>query len=81
MNQEIREMFNMVIEEMGRMEDRINRRFDALEARMDKLEARMEAMQHEINANRLEKDTLVIMEKRISRLERTVGLDAIAAGV
>ncbi len=78
MNQEMRDMVNMIIDEMARMEERINKRsdarYEALGKRMDQFDARLEALWHEVNANRLEKDTLVIMDKRITRLEQLAGV-------
>lgn len=48
MDKETREMFNAILEEMGRMEDRINKRmdnrFDGVNSRFDKIEARLEIM-------------------------------------
>lgn len=68
MDNETREMFNAILDEMGRMEDRINKRmddrFDSVNNRFDKLETRMEIMQHEINACKLEHD-----ETRAKRYE------------
>ena len=49
MDKETREMFNAILEEMGRMEDRINKRFDTVDDRFDKIEARMEIMQHNLH--------------------------------
>ena len=78
MNQEMRDMVNMIIDEMARMEERINKRsdarYEALGKRMGQFDARLEALWHEVNANRLEKDTLVIMDKRITRLEQLAGV-------
>ncbi len=54
MDKEMKDMFNLMLEEMARMEGRINKCFDSrftgLEARLDRMEQRMELMQHEINA-------------------------------
>lgn len=49
MDNETRAMFNTIIEEMGRMEDRINKRFDAVDNRFDKLESCLEIMQHNLH--------------------------------
>ena len=43
MNEEIKMMVNAIMEEMGKMEDRINYRFDKIEQRLDMI-------QHEVNA-------------------------------
>lgn len=87
MDKETKDMFNMILEEMARMEERINRRFDnrftGIEARLDRMDQRMELMQHEINACKLEKGVIELLfqkndefEKRISRLEQKQGLPA-----
>ena len=56
MDDEIKMMLNTILEEMGRIEERTNKRFD-------KIEARLESMQHEINACKLEKDTISLLIK------------------
>ncbi len=58
MDDEIKMMLNAILEEMGRVEERTNKRFD-------KIENRLESMQHEINACKLEKDTISILIKKI----------------
>lgn len=47
MNDEMKMMVNAIIDEIGRAEDRANRRFDKLEERLD-------AIQHDVYACRLE---------------------------
>lgn len=85
MDKEMKDMFNLMLEEMARMEGRINKCFDSrftgLEARLDRMEQRMELMQHEINACKLEKGAIELLlkknddfEERISRLEQREGL-------
>ncbi len=58
MNNEMKMMVNVIIDEMGRMEGRINKRFEILENRFNDIENRMESMWHDINACKLEKGTL-----------------------
>lgn len=48
MDSETKMMFNAILEEMERMEERINKRFDKVDERFDKIENRLEMMQHEI---------------------------------
>lgn len=54
MDVEIKMMLNAVIEEMGQMEERINKRmdkrFDETDERFNIIENQLEIMQHEINA-------------------------------
>ena len=51
MDDEIKTMLNAIIDEMGRMEDRIDKRFD-------KIDNQLEIMQHEINACKLERESI-----------------------
>ena len=81
MDQKMKEMCNMIIDEMARMEERIYKRFDShegrlgrIEERLDRMDQQLDAIWHEVNANRLEKDTLVIMDRRITRLEQQAGV-------
>ena len=55
MDDEIKMMPNTILDEMGRMEDRINKRMDK---RFDKIENQLEVMQHEINACKPEKESI-----------------------
>lgn len=50
MDNEMKMMFNSVLEEMSRIEERTNKRFD-------KIDTRLETMQHEANACKLERKT------------------------
>ena len=43
MDDEMKMMFNTILEEMGRIEDRTNERFD-------QMEGRLESIQHEVSA-------------------------------
>lgn len=49
MSEEMKSMFNTIIEEMGRMETRINKRmderFDKIKQRLDKIEKRIEELE------------------------------------
>lgn len=62
MDKETKMMFNSIIEEMERMENRISKkmdkRFDAVDKHFDEIESRLEIMQHEINACKLERETI-----------------------
>lgn len=53
MNKEMKLFVNTIIDEMGRMEERINKRmderFETIGKRFDKLDQRLESMQHDIN--------------------------------
>ena len=72
---------NGLVDEMGRMESRINARFEKVDERFDRIEARLDSMQHEINACKLESDTVNLLIKisdqheiRIDRLEKKNGI-------
>lgn len=65
MTEEMKRMVNTILEEMDRMENRINRRFERIEVRLD-------SMQHEINACKLERDSVSLMIKRIDQLEARI---------
>lgn len=56
MDNEIKGMLNAIMDEMGRMEERLN-------SGMDKIENRLEIMQHEINACKLERETMGLLIK------------------
>lgn len=63
MTEEMKMMENTILEEMERMENRINRRFE-------RIEERLESMQHEINACKLERDSVSLLIKRVDQLEK-----------
>ena len=69
MDNEMKMMFNTILEEMGRTEERIYARMDS---RFDKIEVRLEPMQHEINACKLERESLGLLIKKIDQLERRI---------
>ena len=76
MDKETREMFNAILVEMGRMEDRINKRmdnrFDGVNSRFDKIEARLEIMQHEINACKLDHETISLLIKKVDQHDQRI---------
>lgn len=65
MTEEMKMMVNTILEEMERMENRINRRFERIEERLD-------SMQHEINACKLERDSISLLIKRMDQLEERI---------
>ncbi len=65
MDNEMKMMFNTILEEMGNMEERTNKRFD-------KIENQLEIMQHEINACKLERESIGLLIKKIDQLERRI---------
>lgn len=76
MDRETREMFNAVLEEMSRMEERMEKRmderFDAVDRRFERLENRMELLHHEVNACKLEQESVGMLIKHIDKLEEKV---------
>lgn len=69
MNEEMKVMVNTLIDEMGRMEDRINKKMDE---RFDKIETCLESMQHEINLCKLERDSIGLLIKKIDQPEKRI---------
>lgn len=65
MNDESKMMFNAIIEEIGRIEDKMNAWFDKVDTRFDKVELKLDSMQREINACKLERGTLEILLREI----------------
>ena len=57
MNQETKVMFGMILDELGKMKERVDKRFDMVDQRFDKIEKKLETMQHEINACKMERQT------------------------
>ena len=70
MDDEIKMMLNTILDEIGRIEDRINKRFDAVDGRFDKIEARSETIQREVNACKLERESIGLLIKKIDQLEK-----------
>ena len=64
MTKEMKWMVNTILEEMERMENRI-RRFEGIEDRL-------ESMQHEINACKLERDSVSLLIGKVDQLERRI---------
>lgn len=69
MTEEMKLMVNTILEEMERMENRINKRMDR---RFERIEERLDSMQHEINACKLERDSVSLLIKRMDQLEACI---------
>ena len=65
MDKETKMMLNAILEEIGNVEERTNKRFD-------KIDAQLEAMQHEINACKLERESIGLLIKKIDQLETRI---------
>ncbi len=48
MDKETKMMVNAIVEEIWKMEKRINKRFEQINKRLDKIDTYLESMQHEI---------------------------------
>ena len=70
MDSEVKMMLNTILEEMGRVEERTNKRFDAVDKRLDRVQNELESMHHEINACKLEKDTISLLIKKTDQPEK-----------
>lgn len=68
MTEELKTAVNTIIDEMGRMEERMNKRmdecFEQVDKHFDKMEFRLESMQHEISACKLERDSVGLLLKK-----------------
>lgn len=53
MDSEVKMTFNTILEEMGCVEERTNKRFDAVDKRLDRIQNEPESMHHEFNACKL----------------------------
>ena len=65
MTKEMKWIVTNILEDMERMENRINRRFEGIEDRL-------ESMQHEINACKLERDSVSLLIGKVDQLERRI---------
>jgi len=81
MDKETRKMFNMVIEAMDQMEQRINRRFDKMEKEMatkEELRNVYESLHHEINGVKLNTEALDMrmeyVEKKLDSVDNRLGI-------
>ena len=63
MDDEIKMMLNAIIDEIGRTEERTNKRFD-------KIEVELEILHHEVNACKLERESIGLLIKKIEELEK-----------
>ena len=64
MNEEMRKMFNAILEEIGRVEEKMDGYLERLE---------MEVLHHEVNACKLESDAVGLLIRRMDQLEQQVG--------
>ena len=65
MDNETKLMLNAILEEIGRIDERANKRFD-------KIDARLESLQHEVNACRLERESIGLLIRKIDQLESRI---------
>ena len=65
MDNETKMMLNAILEEIGNVEARTNKRFD-------KIDAKLEAMRHEVNACKLERESVGLLIKKIDQLESRI---------
>ena len=69
MDKEMKMMFNAVLEEIARVEKKMDERFDEMDRRFQKVYHDMELLYHEVNACKLEKDTISILMRRMDQYE------------
>lgn len=65
MDSEMKMMFNTIIEELGNIEERTGKRFN-------KIENELELLHHEVNACKLERESISLLIKKIDQLERRI---------
>lgn len=66
MNEEMRKMFNAILEEIGRVEEK-------MDGYLERLEMEVEVLHHEVNACKLESDAVGLLIRRMDQLEQQVG--------
>lgn len=71
MSKEAKELFNALVEELGKTEERINQKFNRLEEKFDK---RLMNLQHEVNALKLEYTTNQVIVDEVSMLKHRVDI-------
>ena len=65
MEKEKKMMLNAILEEIAHVDERVNKRFDKVEAQLDSL-------QHEVNACKLERESIGLLIKKIDQLESRI---------
>ena len=71
MSKEAKELFNALVEELGKTEERINQKFNRLEEKFDK---RLMNLQHEVNALKLEYTTNQVIVDEVNMLKHRVDI-------
>lgn len=71
MSKEEKELFNALVEELGKTEERINQKFNRLEEKFDN---RLMNLQHEVNALKLEYTTNQVIVDEVSMLKHRVDI-------
>nr|WP_297864509.1 hypothetical protein [uncultured Acetatifactor sp.] len=66
MNEEMRKMFNAILEEIGRVEEK-------MDGHLERLEMEVEVLHHEVNACKLESDAVGLLIRRMDQLEQQLG--------
>lgn len=69
MDKETREMFKMVIREIDKLAEKINEKFEKADAKIDYV---YESLLHEINACKLDRDTVALLVKKTDELDSYV---------
>ena len=76
MNDEMKMMFNAVLDEIGRMDEKSDKKFESINRRFDKIDAELESLHHEVNACKLERDSVGFLIKRLDKLEESMNCTA-----
>lgn len=77
MEKDMKTYVNVLVDEMGKMEARMDKRFQKIDERFDRMDKRLDSMQHEIDGCKLACETVSLLiqkvdqhESRIQRLEK-----------
>ena len=65
MDSETKMMLNAILEEIGNVEERTNKR-------LDKIDGQVEAIHHEVNVCKLERESVSLLLKKIDQLESRI---------
>ena len=69
MDKETRDMFNMVIGEIDKLAERMDSRFEKMDKKIDAI---YENLSHEINACKLNNDSLALVVQKTDELDKRV---------
>lgn len=76
MDNETREMFNVVLGEIDKLAERMDKRFEKMDKKFEKMDAKInyvyESLSHEINVCKLNGDTVSLLVDKTEELDNRV---------